>query len=314
MARGRREHAAGCVATRKGNRPRLTGLPGLAMLPLMEDERFTTLVEARTVLLHLEDPTWVLLDCRYDLLAPQAGSDAYLSAHLPGAQFVDLLTDLSGSPTGRNGRHPLPSQPALADLFSRCGVDASRQVVVYDAAGGMYAARAWWLLRYLGHAAAALMDGGYPAWTEQGFPVRGGRESRPGATFLPRPLPEAWIPAERIAEVGRLLDARAPERYRGEEELIDPVAGHIPGAWSYPWGTSLDSVGRFLPVPELARTPVPGARWRIAWQYRGLLRVWRLGLPRSTRHGPRWMGWRPIVSRLVVRMVRRSRASRGARA
>jgi len=221
------------------------------MLPAMDNERFTTLVDARTVLLHLEDPTWVLLDCRYDLLAPQAGCDTYLAAHLPGAQFVDLLTDLSGSPTGKNGRHPLPSLPALADLFSRCGVDASRQVVVYDASGGMYAARAWWLLRSLGHTAAALMDGGYPAWMEQGFPVRGGRESRPGATFLLRPAPEAWIPAERIGEVGRLLDARAPERYRGEEESIDPVAGHIPGAWSYPWGNSLDSTGRFLPVPEL---------------------------------------------------------------
>jgi thiosulfate/3-mercaptopyruvate sulfurtransferase len=221
------------------------------MLPVVEAKRYTTLVEARTVLLHLDDPTWVMLDCRYDLLQPQAGFLAYLSSHLPGAQYADLLGDLSAPPTGRNGRHPLPGLPALTGLFSRLGIDASRQVVAYDGDGGMYAARAWWLLRFLGHGAAAVMDGGYPAWAEQGFPVRGGRESRAGTTFLSRPRPEDWVSAEGVPDVDRLLDARAPERYRGETESIDPVAGHIPGAWSYPWGSSLNPYGYFLPMPEL---------------------------------------------------------------
>jgi thiosulfate/3-mercaptopyruvate sulfurtransferase len=217
----------------------------------MKSDSPTTFIDPALVLRHLDDPEWIILDCRYDLATPDAGRQAYHKSHIPGAVYLDLLDDLSSPLTGKNGRHPLPSPAALGVVFSRCGIDATRNVVVCDDASGMFAARAWWILRWLGHTSVAVLDGGLPAWTEAGGPWRGGREARPARTFVATPQDGMWIPADELGRIDRLLDARAPERYRGEVEPIDPVAGHIPGAWSYPWGTSLDSAGRVLPVPEV---------------------------------------------------------------
>ncbi len=218
---------------------------------------YQTLVDAATLAAHLDDPDWAVFDCRFHLVDKERGEAAYLQAHLPGAVYVHLERDLSAPVTGRNGRHPLPSQEAMEALLSRLGVHAGLQVVAYDEAGGPYAARLWWMLRYLGHEAVAVLDGGWPAWQEAELPTRDGRESRGPATFQARPRQDLRCEADEIlASLGApslvLLDSRAPERYRGETEPYDPVAGRIPGARNRFWKENLDPQGRFLP-PETLR-------------------------------------------------------------
>ncbi len=207
----------------------------------------------------LEDPDWVVADCRFDLADPGAGERAYLEAHVAGAIHAHLDRDLSGSiRPGVTGRHPLPEVDRLAETLGSWGIDARVQVVAYDDRGGAFAARLWWLLRWLGHDAVAVLDGGWPAWLEAGAPVRSGRERRPPRRFTPRPRPEMVVSAEEAAAIaadpaGRLLDARGADRYRGENETIDPVAGHIPGARSAPFADNLDPEGRFRAPDELRR-------------------------------------------------------------
>lgn len=195
----------------------------------------------------------ILVDVRWSLGGP-AGIQEYRRGHLPGARFVDLDTDLAGTPGGGRGRHPLPDARWFQAAMREAGVCARRPVVVYDAAGGLSAARAWWLLRYFRHPDVRLLDGGYAAWTGYGLPTEVGElPLRPGdfsATPGAMPLLDAHS-AARLARDGVLLDARAAERYRGEVEPIDPVAGHIPGARSAPTTASLGSDGRFLPGDEL---------------------------------------------------------------
>ena len=202
-----------------------------------------------------DDPP-VLLDVRWRLGGPP-GIEVYRAGHLPGAHYADLDADLAAPPAEgvRGGRHPLPD-PAVAEAaFRRLGVRTDRAVVVYDDAAGTVAARAWWLLRYLGHDDVRLLDGGYPAWTAAGRPVETGDamvpvpgdfEARPGGL----PVVDADA-AARLARDGVLLDVRTGERYRGEAEPIDPVAGHVPGAVSAPAAGSTDGTGRFLPSPAL---------------------------------------------------------------
>jgi thiosulfate/3-mercaptopyruvate sulfurtransferase len=217
---------------------------------------YTTLISSEELLPHLDDPRWALIDCRFDLADPAAGQAAYLAEHIPGAVYAHLERDLSAPPTGTNGRHPLPPPGILAAVFSRWGIGHGVQVIVYDDSGGGYAARAWWSLRFLGHDAVAVLDGGLQAWVASGHPVRQGLESRRPASFSPSPRSELKIEADQVlAGLGSpgvvLIDARAPERFRGEEEPIDPVAGHIPGALNRPWQTNLDASGRFLPAIAL---------------------------------------------------------------
>lgn len=202
-----------------------------------------------------DDPP-VLLDVRWRLGGPP-GIEVYRAGHLPGTHYADLDADLAAPPAEgvRGGRHPLPD-PAVAEAaFRRLGVRTDRAVVVYDDAAGTVAARAWWLLRYLGHDDVRLLDGGYPAWTAAGHPVETGDamvpvpgdfEARPGGL----PVVDADA-AARLARDGVLLDVRTGERYRGEAEPIDPVAGHVPGAVSAPAAGSTDGTGRFLPSPAL---------------------------------------------------------------
>jgi thiosulfate/3-mercaptopyruvate sulfurtransferase len=215
-----------------------------------------TLIDAPSLLQALaQGEPWVLLDCGFDLVDAEAGERAYRSGHLPQAIYVHLERDLSGPKTGRNGRHPLPPRADFATRVGAWGIGPQVQVVTYDAQGGPYAARAWWLLRWLGHEAVAVLDGGPPA-----FIAAGGRLSDTSAVVQPRPPYPAGVPAMAtvdadalLASLGRtpVLDARAGERFRGEVEPLDPVAGHIPGArWRF-YKDNLQSDGRFKPSPVL---------------------------------------------------------------
>jgi thiosulfate/3-mercaptopyruvate sulfurtransferase len=197
----------------------------------------------------------VLLDCGFDLSDPGSGERAYAAGHLPGALHVHLDRDLSGTKTGRNGRHPLPAREALAATAGRWGIAPDRQVVCYDNQGSPYAARAWWLLRWLGHDAVAVLDGGLAAWQRAGGAL---------VTDVPAPAPQPPYPARaaamptldadalqaRLGSV-RLFDARSAERFRGDTEPLDPVAGHIPGATLRFFKDNLTSDGRFKPAAQL---------------------------------------------------------------
>ena len=204
-----------------------------------------------------DDLSWVVVDVRHDLAQPDAwGNDAYRKGHISGARFAHLDRDLSATKTGRNGRHPLPSPEACARVFGRLGIDATKQVVAYDQGPGMYAARLWWMLRWLGHDAVAVLDGGFAAWTREGRPVTTDVPPIAPATFIARPT-AATTDAGAIAtflssSAHLLLDARARERYRGDVEPLDPVAGHIPGALNRPYSENLDAEGRFKPAAALA--------------------------------------------------------------
>jgi thiosulfate/3-mercaptopyruvate sulfurtransferase len=197
----------------------------------------------------------VVLDASFDLADPGAGARAYAAAHLPGSLYVDLDRDLCAAKTGRNGRHPLPERRAFANTVAAWGVVPGRQVVALDRQGGMYAARLWWMLRWLGHAEAAVLDGGFAAWLAAG----GEAATSPGSATPAAPYPErpplvASLSAVELASrLGRssLLDARSPERFRGDKEPIDPVAGHIPGALNRFHATNLAPSGRFKPAAQL---------------------------------------------------------------
>ena len=206
-------------------------------------------LEAR---LATDDPP-VVLDVRWTLGGPSGEGD-FRSGHIPGAQFVDLDHELSAPPG--LGRHPLPDAASFGAAMRRHGVDRSRPIVVYDAATSTSAARAWWLLRYFGHSNVALLDGGYTAWTAAGLPVEEGDDSGPVAgDFVAMPGGMPLLDAEgaaTMARTGVLVDARAPERFRGETEPVDPIAGHIPGARNFPAQQTQHSDGTFL-SPEALR-------------------------------------------------------------
>jgi thiosulfate/3-mercaptopyruvate sulfurtransferase len=195
-----------------------------------------------------------LLDIRWRLGGPP-GRELYAAGHLPGAVFVDLDAELA-APPGPGGRHPMPAAPDFESAMRRAGVSGTRAVVVYDDADATAAARGWWLLRYFGHPAVRVLDGGYRAWREAGFPVETGTGSAPEpGDFTARPGQLPLLDAAgagRLARGGLLLDARAGARYRGETEPVDPVAGHIPGAVSAPTAENVNPDGTFRPAAELA--------------------------------------------------------------
>jgi thiosulfate/3-mercaptopyruvate sulfurtransferase len=199
-------------------------------------------------------PTQTVLDVRWQLTT---GSEPnlYASGHIPGAVFVDLDRDLA-APPGQAGRHPLPAAEDFQQAMRAAGVTNGTPVVVYDDANGLPAARAWWLLRFFGHPQVALLDGGLAAWLAAGRAlVEGDETPQHEGDFEARPGAMPVIGAEeaaRLASAGMLIDARAPERYRGETEPVDPVAGHIPGARNWPMAGTHDAAGLFLPRAELA--------------------------------------------------------------
>lgn len=222
---------------------------------------FGSVVDADTLRSRLSDPDWRIVDCRHDLLKPDAGLAAYAEAHLRGAVFAHLDHDLSGPRNGSNGRHPLPSTGQLAERFGRWGIGSATQMVAYDASGGVFAARLWWLARWAGHARVAVLDGGWQAALAAGIDVVAAGRERP----LPRAASVPGAPASpamptvdaRMVEQIRsdpawlLVDARAPDRFEGRNETIDPVAGHIPGAVNRFWQQNLDAEGRFKPADVL---------------------------------------------------------------
>jgi thiosulfate/3-mercaptopyruvate sulfurtransferase len=205
---------------------------------------------------HLDDPVWVVFDTRHDLMDVAKGRLLYAESHIPGAYFLHVDEDLSGAKDGRNGRHPLPAPDELARRMNQCGVTPRTQVVVYDDIGGNFAVRLWWMLRWLGHDQVALLDGGFPLWQKEGRPVsKEVPPARKGA-FVPRPHLGATVDThfvERFREDAsiRLLDARAAERFKGLQEPIDPVAGHIPGAINRFWQKNLNPDGRFKAPQQL---------------------------------------------------------------
>ncbi|HEV3241433.1 MAG TPA: sulfurtransferase [Casimicrobiaceae bacterium] len=217
--------------------------------------KYTTLIGTDDLALRLDDPAFAIVDCRHDLGDVDAGERAYRVAHIPGARFMHMDRDLSGAKTGRNGRHPLPDAATLLATLGRAGIDASKQVVAYDQGGGMWAARLWWLLHWLGHDAVAVLDGGFDKWRA---------EARPQSSDLP-PVATTRFAARTPAPVASadeilqhlddgalfVLDARAAERYRGDLEPIDPVAGHIPGARNRPHSDNLMPQGTFKRPAQL---------------------------------------------------------------
>jgi thiosulfate/3-mercaptopyruvate sulfurtransferase len=198
----------------------------------------------------------VVVDCRWKLGQPGAGEPLYVEGHIPGASFLDVDRDLA-APPGDRGRHPLPEPDAFERAARRAGVRADALVVAYDEAGEGGAARLWWLLRHFGHERVAILDGGLAAWRAAGGPLEPGRVDPPAGDFIARPRTDDVAPLGEVRERAlagdpslTLIDARAPERYRGEHEPVDPVAGHIPGAANVPFG-ALAPAGRFLPPDEL---------------------------------------------------------------
>ena len=217
--------------------------------------KLQTLVSTQVLAGHLDDPDWIVLDCRHELFKPDAGSADYATSHIPGAHFMHLDRDLSGTKTGANGRHPLPDPAAFATTLGAAGIDEGKQVVAYDSQENVNASRLWWMLRWLGHDAVAVLDGGWRRWVE---------EKRLCSAEIPRPAPTPFLPRLRGGCVDVqfvllhlddpevfVLDARSPARFRGESEPIDPVAGRIPGSANRFYRDNLDQQGRFKPAARL---------------------------------------------------------------
>jgi thiosulfate/3-mercaptopyruvate sulfurtransferase len=220
---------------------------------------FTTTIDVASLKSLIGNPGVAILDCRFDLAAPGAGRQAYLREHIRGARYADLNRDLSGPVTSSSGRHPLPAPDLIAARLGELGVGDSSQVIAYDEANGAFAARAWWLLRWLGHAKVAVLDGGSRAWIAAGGALDSG-EPQGGAVqrFTPRIDHEAVLSTVELIEALKdqrrlLVDARAEERFTGAVEPLDPVAGHVPGAINHPFAANLSGDGRFLPPDELER-------------------------------------------------------------
>ena len=218
--------------------------------------RHTTLVSISDLAAHLDDAGWIVCDCRHDLVDTEAGRRAYRESHIPSAQFVHLDEDLSAPKTGRNGRHPLPAPEQFARRLGELGVDNAKQVVAYDASGGCYAARLWWMLRWLGHDAVAVLDGGWDAWRKAPHPIADRIPVIKAAQFTMYRRANMACDAQYIvANLEKsgplLLDARSADRFRGENETLDPVAGHIPGALNRFFRLNLDGDGNFKPSTTL---------------------------------------------------------------
>jgi thiosulfate/3-mercaptopyruvate sulfurtransferase len=222
---------------------------------------YTTLIEPGELAAQLRRPDWAILDCRFDLARPAWGAECWRAGHIPGALYADLNRDLSGPVTPATGRHPLPSAAALSETLGRFGIDARVQVIAYDQGPGVYAARLWWLARWLGHRAVAVLNGGFAAWQRAGLPVSSAAGTRAPRQFVPQPAQAhgvstaeiaAWLASGALA-LGEplLVDARSADRFAGANESIDPVAGHIPGARNHPYARNHDGDGRWLAPAQL---------------------------------------------------------------
>jgi|RhiMethySRZTD1v2_1073278.scaffolds.fasta_scaffold35495_2 thiosulfate/3-mercaptopyruvate sulfurtransferase len=223
---------------------------------LSYDMAFSTLISTAALGMHLGDPAFAIVDCRYKLDDESWGEHEYMNLHIPGAEYAHLGRDLAGPKTGTNGRHPLPDPKTFANTLSKFGITSGVQVVAYDQDNGIYASRLWWMLRWLGHEAAAVLDGGFKKWITEGRPTATGVETRERKRFVGTPRVEMTADAKQVESLvrhadWRLVDARAPERFRGETEPIDRTPGHIPGAANHFYQTNLDDQGIFRSPEEL---------------------------------------------------------------
>ena len=219
---------------------------------------YTTLVSSATLNQNLDNPNWVVVDCRFSLANSDAGGYEYRHGHIPQARYVHLNNDLSSAITSFTGRHPLPDFTLLAKKMGAWGIANNSQVVVYDDAGGAFAGRLWWLLRCLGHNNVAVLNGGIQHWQRQGFTLTTALPSIKPTIFRPYLNTSNWLSASQVENSLAqraicLIDARNPERYRGEQEPIDAVAGHIPHALNRSFQLNLDSKGLFISAEQLIR-------------------------------------------------------------
>jgi thiosulfate/3-mercaptopyruvate sulfurtransferase len=221
----------------------------------------STLIEPPELAAHLDEAGWAIIDCRFDLARPDWGAQVYAAGHIPHALYAHLDHDLSAPRTARSGRHPQPQVEALAITFARFGIDEHVQVIAYDQGTGAFAARLWWLLRWLGHAQVAVLNGGLAAWERAGLPLSSAIEPRAPRRFRASADPRRVVSDSEVAQLVSsgalqsgeqlLIDARSADRFAGENETIDPVAGHIPGARNHPFAANLDAQGRFLDPGQL---------------------------------------------------------------
>jgi len=225
---------------------------------LSEFMGFHTLISVSDLFEHLNDPEWAIVDCRFSLKDSLYGRKEYLKAHIPGAIYAHLDEDLCGPIIrGKTGRHPLPQIADIVQKFSDWGIDENVQVVSYDDAGGsMAAARLWWLLQWLGHTHVAVLDGGWQAWLRAGHLTCSGEEQRMARVFHPNTKPEILATVELVEQAMNnphylIIDSRTRDRYLGENEPIDPIAGHIPSAICIPYTENTDKDGFFLPADAL---------------------------------------------------------------
>jgi len=224
--------------------------------------QFTTLISAAELQQHINNPTFVILDCRAELTDPNAGAVAFAAGHIPGAQHADSDRDLSDKSPGPNGefrgRHPLPTVDHFIETLRGWGVYPNSQVIAYDAHGGMFAARVWWMLRWVGHKSVAVLDGGLPAWEALGGELTQAVINRPRGSITPQASLVSSVSADDVlanlsARARVVIDARAADRFRGENETIDPVAGRIPGAKNRWFKDNLQADGKFK-SPDLLRS------------------------------------------------------------
>jgi len=265
----------------------------------------------------LSGPAWLVADCRFELGKPEAGVAAWRAGHIPGAVHVDLERDLSVPVTPTSGRHPLPSPAAFAATLGRLGIGNDTRVACYDAGSGAFAARLWWMLRWVGHDTVAVLDGGFAAWVAEGRPVStGSAPARLAATFVPRPRPGMALDVDGVlralAEGGTLVDLRGAERFRGDVEPIDAVAGHVPGAVNLPYPDNLGPDGRFRAAGEIAelwhaRTGAAPGHAPICMcgsgvtACQGLLALEAAGIHGGRLYGGSWSEWIRDPSRPVAR-------------
>jgi thiosulfate/3-mercaptopyruvate sulfurtransferase len=272
---------------------------------------YTTLIDANTVHENLDRPNWLIVDCRYDLTDKSYGRNAYLESHIPGAVYADLHDDLSGPPVTDYGRHPLPTSNLLNTLFKRLGISGTTQVVAYDHVYGSFAARLWWLLRYMGHDAVAVLDGGWQAWLEADLPIQSGEQTNKPGDFQGNARTEWLVTVDQVPAAGLLIDSRDPVRYRGESEPLDRAAGHIPGAINHFWKDNLDSRGYFKDSKQilkefqgfLAETTPSEAVFYCGsgvTACHNLLAAAHAGLPAPKLYAGSWSDWCSVPERQVA--------------
>lgn len=275
-----------------------------------------TLVTTEDLAAHLDDPDWIVLDCRFTLADRGAGREAYEKAHIPGAHYVHLDDDLAAPVGEATGRHPLPDPRVLTEKLCQWGVGANTQVVAYDDSFGSMACRLWWTLRWLGHPGVALLDGGYPKWLREKRPVDEQIPASPQGDCDWLPEQGRIVTADDVLHASRsgeqlILDARPERRFSGEDEPLDPVAGHVPGAINYPFDENLDMDGTFLPPDALRENYQALLKGRPASQVihmcgsgvttcHNILAMEIAGLPGSRLYPGSWSEWITDPSRPVA--------------